>query len=759
MKLLTTLVIIAALAPALGAQTFTVSGVFHYEDKGWGYNGWTGTDAEKPIRRADVQVIDDASSVILASGSAGQDGGFAIEVPSAGLVDIVVRVDCDTVLDSGFQRIRVTTEANAEYQSYSPVFSAHDTSLDLDIGTVVVGKVLSGGEEANPFNLLDMGVLAWEYITGPEVAAGNAPSTVRIYWPGGGGSYATGNQAHIADDDGYDDAVILHELGHVVQNQYSDSDSPGGTHFFGDSDQDPALSMGEGYATFFAGAIMDHEIVRQAIYVDANGSAQTGGVQLRMRLETTEPYAADARGAADEVAVAATLFDILDTEDSPDQSVGSDDDALVSTTLIGGLNRHRAWWVVFVGPVASAANLNIDHAWDGWFSQHGSAGLQPEMEALYQNRRLDFLADSDEPNNSQGAATAVDVDGAWRADRTLYWSAATPAAPGTGDSDWYAFDALIGSQLNAETRYPGGAADADTQCDTYLELARPDGAVVASDADGGTGRNSLVSDFTLTESGTWAVRVRTLSNVRRYGRYELRLGYAFENLLPVVSQGPTATPSTIPDDQLAVLSVVASDPNVGQTLGYAWTPVSGGTIVGSGPSVSFDPPAVVGTTDFDIELVVSDDLGAELGPLVVTVSVDPAGSPCGNAASATVIGSGKAGLNGVPTLSPVNLPSVPNSDFALLLQNALPNAPAYLVLGLSVLNAPFDQGTMIPSPDFVLPFVTSGAGQVSVGLPTPNDPAFCGVTLYWQFMLPNDPGASGAKQTSQSNGLQTISGA
>ena len=106
-----------------------------------------------------------------------------------------------------------------------------------------------------------------EYVAEPDLANGVTASTVRINWPGSGGSFASGSQAHMSSDDGYDDAVILHELGHVFHNLYSDSDNPGGTHYFGDSDQDPRLSFGEGYATFMAGAVLDH-MGLEAMYQD-----------------------------------------------------------------------------------------------------------------------------------------------------------------------------------------------------------------------------------------------------------------------------------------------------------------------------------------------------------------------------------------------------------------------------------------------------------------------------------------------------------
>lgn len=600
---------------ALGAG-FTVTGVFQYEDKAWGYGGWTNVDPILPVRRADVTVLDNVTSAVLGTGSTGPDGSFEVVCTSAGTTDVVVRVNADTDLDGAFQRIRVTNGSNVEYTAFSPVFAGHDTSLDLDVGSTTVTKILSGGDEANPFNMLDMGVDTWEYLSGPLVGAA-AGSAVRIWWPEAGGSFASGLNAHISEDDGYDDPVILHELGHVVQNMYSDSDSPGGSHSFGDSDQDPRLSFGEGYATFLAGVVLVQQIGATAVYFDGNGASQSGGIQLRMRLEGAAPYTNDAFGAADEVAVAVTLYDILDDEDTVDTQPGVDDDAFDSTTTINGLGVHEAWWDVFVGPMAAAANLTLNDAWNGWFSEHGTGGLHAELASLYALRQVVFTNDADEPNDTQGTATPVVAGDQWSATHTLYSGSGTPPVPGFGDQDWYALELVQGSIVRLETRYPGGASDADTQCDTQLRLVSPSETVTDTDG-GGTGRNAAFTLVPIDETGTWTVRVSTGHAYRRYGRYDYRFSYLFQNLQPAIL-GAVATPARArPPTGEATLTVDASDDQLG-TLVYEWTPLDGGSIVGSGPSVTFVAPQVAHDATYHVEVVLEDEFGARSPASVVTV--------------------------------------------------------------------------------------------------------------------------------------------
>src|SRR5262249_49853342 len=124
---------------------------------------------------------------------------------------------------------------------------------------------------------------------------------------------------------------------------------------------------------------------------------------------------------------------------------------------------------------------------------------------------------------------------------------------------------------------------------------------------------------------------------------------------------------------------------------------------------------------------------------------------CGGPAAAHAGGVGKPGLIGAPVLATQGLPVVPGNGFALVLSNALPGLPGFLVFGFSLVGAPFDGGTLYPSPDILLPVTPNAAAQVLFPIPLGADPILCGFTLHAQVLLPNDPGASGFRKTAQSN--------
>jgi hypothetical protein len=348
--------------------------------------------------------------------------------------------------------------------------------------------------------------------------------------------------------------------------------------------------------------------------------------------------------------------------------------------------------------------------------------------------------------------------GSWSGEFRLYYSPDDPPAPGTGDHDWFAVDLNAGDIVDIETRYPGGAGDADTQVDPQINLYNPAGSLKASDEDGGTGRNAKIDNFLIDQTGTWAYRVRSTDSMRRYGRYNTRVVVVSTNNNPVITFGPTATPSTINELQTSSLSVTATDPDPGQSLSYAWTPLSGGSISGTGPVVTFTPDPVTTTTVFTVQVVVSDNLGGQSPPATVDVTVTDVPGICPSPATVTSGGVGKAGILGVPVLSAINTPVLPSNDFSLKVTNAVPTLQGYFIFGFSLVSAPFDQGTMYPSPDVLLGLTVDFSGEMNLPLVLPSNAAFCGATFYVQALTLGDFGAPGNLKTTQTNYLELVFG-
>lgn len=133
----------------------------------------------------------------------------------------------------------------------------------------------------------------------------------------------------ISDPDEWDEAVILHELGHHVAAVYSRDDSGGGPHDGGPIE--PAVAWSEGFATFHAGFVIGDPIQRDY---------KVTGVS-RIDLEALDdPRAfgtADGTlmGVLSEQLVAAVLWDLSDGGPNDDDLVTLDGPALFAPLFDG----------------------------------------------------------------------------------------------------------------------------------------------------------------------------------------------------------------------------------------------------------------------------------------------------------------------------------------------------------------------------------------------------------------------------------------
>jgi hypothetical protein len=126
---------------------------------------------------------------------------------------------------------------------------------------------------------------------------------------------------------------------------------------------------------------------------------------------------------------------------------------------------------------------------------------------------------------------------------------------------------------------------------------------------------------------------------------------------------------------------------------------------------------------------------------------------CLAAAADASYGKGKTGTHGLPDLAGATLPIL-GQPTKIALTNAFPGAFPLLLLGLAPAGLPFDGGTILVNPQFVLPIPLAIGldGTLTLEGMLPNEPSLCGVKLYHQ-MLFKDPGAAGAQHFAMTNGL------
>jgi hypothetical protein len=137
------------------------------------------------------------------------------------------------------------------------------------------------------------------------------------------GDFFTGRDIVIADDasdpDEWDDSVIMHEFGHMLDDHFGCDDNPGGKHTIDqivDEDGDLLdleLAWGEGYPDYFQSAVRQARGDALASYYLDNNSFSNSTSIVR-NLETYDTTMAP-KSYYNELSIAAMLWDLNDSGD------------------------------------------------------------------------------------------------------------------------------------------------------------------------------------------------------------------------------------------------------------------------------------------------------------------------------------------------------------------------------------------------------------------------------------------------------------
>ncbi len=305
--------------------------------------------SEEPVRFAQLQIVDSATRVILASGETRFDGTYRIVLEDPGSA-IFVRVLARA--DSPEAKVRVLTDTF--YQQLWAARSSAFTPGGQDANLRFVFSASSQIGEA--FNIFDTIVDGAQWV---KVRSGLTPPMVTAYWNSGS---SDGTYLNPADDsihllgltqnsDGYDDGVILQEYGHFILKQFSIDRSPGGLHRFTDTNQDPRLSWSEGWSNFFSCWVRGDSRL-----VNVLGSSFS-----RVNLESLPELIQEAATGQDtESAVMAVLWDLWDPADPSSER----HDAVQ-------LNENKLWETVDL-EILSTMDGVLEDFYDAWFRLNGT---------------------------------------------------------------------------------------------------------------------------------------------------------------------------------------------------------------------------------------------------------------------------------------------------------------------------------------------------------------------------------------------------
>jgi hypothetical protein len=358
--------------PGGGQTAVTVSGIVSYEFVPPNLNcsglNFGGT-ITRPIRGATVQLMDDVSKTEITRTVSDAAGGYSFaNIPADTMVYVQVLAEVKRLgqgLPSWDVEVRdnVDTSATPPPLGSRPLYALTGAAFDTGTFDVTENLLAATGWVANsysepraaaPFSILDAIYSAMQFIISVDQTA-NFPA-LDAFWSVNntsdidgdinagelGGAFYFNNQLFLTGDALYrttefDDHIVVHEWAHYFEDNFSRSDSPGGTHFLGDQ-LDSRLAFGEGWATALAAMALS-----DPVYCSTGTPGTMDGFELNAEGGFAySPY----RGWYDEVSVLRFLYDIWD-ETNEDLDTGSIGFQPIYDVMTGPQITTEAWVNVF----------------------------------------------------------------------------------------------------------------------------------------------------------------------------------------------------------------------------------------------------------------------------------------------------------------------------------------------------------------------------------------------------------------------------
>jgi len=608
--------------------TATLQGTFLFEDRELTEVGFTGVTWMAPIRGADVEYYDADTAQVLGTASTDETGSFWMQVTDTLTRNVAFRAVTTSWYDPRLFNASVTQLPSQGGQAYvltSAVYPNHDPAVDLSFTGQPVNATRASGL-GGPFHIFDLAESAERYV---ENLTSALPSVnLTVYWSAGvdeGKYYDTFGHVYLpgtsGGDDSYDDNVILHEIGHYITMSYSAEAGYYGAHGLAGT-VDIRLAYVEALGSYFMGAIRNFLNVSQPlIYIETDGTnLQWFGFSLSYDTDTPSSYSDGAfvdTTAANEVADAHAIYDIVDGVTSNDGTLGIDDDALDLPWLVG----DRLVWDVMISIRENATlftkTITMETFFDQWLLVN--PGYAAQFTQILLDAGIEYAADAFENDDTSPTAAVLLPDG------SLGHHTFFPA----GDEDWAVFTAIAGEQYVLKTQSLLDGAD------TVLELYDSDGTTLLqanNDRDAST-KASLLT-VTAASGQAYYLRVRRLVEsplpIGEYGKYDLTV-YVLPNPKPLL-----VTPNTGPVAGGTGVVISGSNFAAGATVRFgaydavgvialdaftitATTPVN---IPGSADVTVISPPNADGLVPRGILLGGFTYTGSPLPPVVTSITPD-----------------------------------------------------------------------------------------------------------------------------------------
>ncbi len=353
----------------------------------------------------------------------GEDGSYSFSVPTAFPLRLVLRVYA-----RDDRRVAVQDPSRGPY--------VHKTEpVELSPGVHRLDVVIEDGDNRTAFFIYDtLTRWGWEELMR---RVGWAPDrAVDVYWPSAciwwlfGGSCYHGGAIRLAEADGTDAALILHEFAHFVLSRFHGDGPivfacPGFAHSF-EQHTSVSCAWSEGWASFLAAALLQTPEHRGWPLEDPNAHP---------RFPQVDPWIDGQDNGDNEWAVAAALWDLYDDAPEPWDILADD---------LNGPSQNGIWAISTQPGFRMGAG--IYEFWMKWVERRPD---RPGEAACPMARLQIFLANDPTvvpiprglcPPGWAATFFQDQDDGRWTLNGPITWQTFTPPPVATRTWDLIAFD-------------------------------------------------------------------------------------------------------------------------------------------------------------------------------------------------------------------------------------------------------------------------------------------------------------------------------
>jgi hypothetical protein len=337
-------------SPLSSASGLTVTATGYFLAREVTTSGLEGPLPAQAIRRAEVEILNSSGEVIQC-GETDDSGIASLTIPSQ-QGQYTFRFN-SRAFNSYYKASVLYNTTSNKFYSLEKTFSISASDLNsanIDLGDVTADYKCPAGVnacilESGAFNILEQILKVNEYLRSHSTCSFCTSFTVapkiQIYWARGFNPSAYFGDSSVglsffmpsdniensslyilggmngdsdnSDTDHFDNAVIIHEYAHFLQNVYQSIDyyKRDPSHN-GNSIIDPRLAWAEGWANFFEGAVLNTSNYRDTTG-NTSGHSTRLNVNLSLELQTQDAPTYTGQGVFREVSVSRTLWDFIDS--------------------------------------------------------------------------------------------------------------------------------------------------------------------------------------------------------------------------------------------------------------------------------------------------------------------------------------------------------------------------------------------------------------------------------------------------------------